>query len=262
METRRPSVAGMFYPGNPNQLTQLLRDFFSRVSRGGRSLGVVAPHAGYIYSGKIAASSYAAFDTDFQGTFIVIGPSHSGYSTCVSAERWETPLGIIEPDQDLISLLDIDTDEYSHQREHSIEVQIPFIQYAFPGARVVPIMMGNQSLDAALRLAEKISWAIRQTDGDVRLVASSDFSHYIPDERARKQDIFAIDALKTLDLNEFYRRIRAEGVSACGYGPIATMVTVCREMGAERGELLDYATSGDVTGDRSEVVGYAAIAVI
>jgi AmmeMemoRadiSam system protein B len=262
MKTRRPSVAGMFYPGNPTQLTELLREFFSRVTPGGRALGAVAPHAGYVYSGQIAAVSYAAFPTDFSGTFIVIGPSHSGFSTCASALPWETPLGIIETDQEFVALLDIEVDEQSHRREHSIEVQIPFIQYAFPGARVVPIMMGDQSLDAALYLAEKISRAIRQSDGDYRLIASSDFSHYVPDEMARKQDIFAIEALKSLDAEEFYNRIATEGVSACGYGPIAAMSSVCRGQGARKGELLAYGTSGDVTGDRLQVVGYAAIAVM
>ncbi len=158
--------------------------------------------------------------------------------------------------------LDIETDEFSHRDEHSLEVQVPFIKYRFPRARIAPVMMGQQDYASAIRLAEKIVAAIRQTKRDVRIVASSDFSHYVPEAKAKADDLYAIEPLKTLDTKEFYRRIGERQVTACGYGPITAMVTACTALGAKAAELIRYATSGDMTGDYREVVGYAAIAVI
>lgn len=263
MMNRRPRVAGMFYPADPARLEAMVAGFFARTGEGGENaLGVVSPHAGYVYSGQVAAYAYSSFPGDFDGTFVIIGPSHSGFSTCASAVPWDTPLGTATPDEDFIRHLDLTVDEFSHRDEHSIEVQVPFIQYRFPEARIAPIMMGEQSLAGALHLAEKITAAAQRSGSDIRIVASSDFSHYIPDEVARRQDLYAIEALETLDVEEFYRRIWEEGVSACGYGPIAAMVTACREAGAAKGRLVRYGTSAEESGDFSQVVGYAAIAVI
>jgi len=253
----------MFYPADPASLREMVAGFFARVDRGGdTALGVVSPHAGYVYSGQIAAYAYSSFGSDFDGTFVIIGPSHSGFSTCASAIPWETPLGIAPVDDEFIRYLDLTVDEFSHRDEHSIEVQIPFIQHRFPEAKIAPIMMGEQSLASALHLAEKITVAAEKTGNPIRIVASSDFSHYIPDETAKRQDLYAIEALETLDVEEFFRRIWEEGVSACGYGPIASMVTACRAAGARSGRLVRYGTSAEVSGDYSQVVGYAAIAVI
>jgi AmmeMemoRadiSam system protein B len=261
--TRKPTGAGMFYPANPVHLREMIASFFNNAEEMGDALGIVSPHAGYPYSGQISAYAYSAIPSDFQGSFIVIGPSHRGYSTCVTSEPYETPLGITEVDTEFIPYLDVTVDEFSHQQdENSLEVQIPFIQYRFPKARIAPILMGNQSQISARHLAEKIIRAIEQSGTDVRIVASSDFSHYVPDEVARNQDLYAIEALYSLDVEEFYRRLMEKGVSACGYGPIATMVEVCRHFGARKGSLVSYATSGDTTGDRSAVVGYAAITVM
>jgi hypothetical protein len=225
-------------------------------------MGIVSPHAGYIYSGEVAAHAFSTISPDFSGTFVVIGPSHRGYINCVSKVPWETPLGVVDNDTAFVESLDIETDEFSHRDEHSLEVQMPFIKYRFPRAQIAPVMMGQQDYPSAIRLAEKIGAAIQQTHRDVRIVASSDFSHYVPEDTAKSNDLYAIEPLKTLDIPEFYRRIAERGVSACGYGPIAAMVTACRHLGAKKAQLIRYATSGDVTGDRHEVVGYAAISVI
>ncbi|MFA7563332.1 MAG: AmmeMemoRadiSam system protein B [Methanoculleus sp.] len=262
MDMRPCSVAGMFYPAEPRHLEQLLEAFFRKKDPGIRSLGIVSPHAGYIYSGETGACAFSTIPPDFDGTFLVIGPSHRGYTTCASAVPWATPLGIVDVDTEFIDALDIDIDEGAHQDEHSIEVQMPLIKYRFPRARVAPILMGDQSYRAAENLAERLLQAIEETKRDVRIVASSDFSHYIPDETARQQDLYAIDALKTLDIPEFYRRIQERHATVCGYGPIAAMCLVCRALGAGRAELLRYTTSGDVTEDYNQVVGYAAIAVV
>jgi hypothetical protein len=252
----------MFYPRDPSHLEQLLEKFFSVSRRAGNSLGIVSPHAGYIYSGEVAAQAFSTISPDFSGTFVVIGPSHRGYINCVSKVPWETPLGVVDTDVELVELLDIETDEFSHRDEHSLEVQMPFIKYRFPRARIAPVMMGQQDYTSAMQLAEKIGTAIKRTKRDVRIVASSDFSHYVQEEKAKSDDLYAIEPLKSLDVPEFYHRIEERNVSACGYGPIAAMVTACGKLGAKTAQLIRYATSGEVTGDRREVVGYAAIAVM
>lgn len=265
MNMRSCAVAGMFYPRDPAHLEQLLEKFFRNTGagkEGAGALGIVSPHAGYIYSGAVAATAFSRIAPDFEGTFVVIGPSHRGYLTCTSRIPWETPLGIVDVDTAFVDALGVTVDEFSQRSEHSIEVQLPFIKYRFPRARIVPIMMGEQGMGSVGRLADQILAAVKATKRDIRIVASSDFSHYIPDDAAREDDGAAIEALLTLDVPEFYRRIEERAVSACGYGPIATMCLVAKALGATRGEKLLYATSGDVTGDRDQVVGYAAIAVI
>lgn len=262
MKIRTCAVAGMFYPRDPSHLEQLLEKFFSVTKSDSTPLGIVAPHAGYVYSGQVAAHAFGAIPPDFSGTFVVIGPSHRGYISCVSAIPWETPLGVIETDTGFVNALDMETDELSHKDEHSLEVQMPMIKYRFPRARIAPVMMGPQDYASAIRLAEKIEAAVRLTKRDVRIVASSDFSHYVPEAKAKSDDLYAIEPLTTLDTVEFYRRIEERRVTACGYGPITAMVTACSRLGAKSAQLIRYATSGDVTGDTREVVGYAAITVI
>jgi len=262
MKTRTCAVAGMFYPKDPSHLEQLLGKFFSGTDQGGETRGIVSPHAGYIYSGQVAAHAFSALPPGFSGTFVVIGPSHRGYITCASAVPWETPLGVVDTDTEFVDALEIEIDEFSHRDEHSLEVQMPFIKYRFPRALIAPVMMGEQDSTSMTRVAEKIAAAVRRTKREIRIVASSDFSHYVPEQKARDGDLYAIGALERLDVQEFYRRIQEKGVTACGYGPIGAMVVACRSLGATAGHLIKYATSGDVTGDRREVVGYAAIAVI
>jgi len=263
MKIRSCAVAGMFYPREPSHLEQLLGKFFSGTKAvAGNPLGIVSPHAGYIYSGQVAAHAFAAIPREFAGTFVVIGPSHRGYITCVSEVPWETPLGVVDTDAEFVRALDMETDEASHRDEHSIEVQVPFIKYRFPRAQIAPVMMGEQDYPGAIRLGEKILAAVRQTKREVRIVASSDFSHYVPEQKAKDDDLFAIEPLKTLDTRDFYRRIAERQVTACGYGPITSMVTACAGLGAKAAELIRYATSGETTGDYREVVGYAGIAVI
>ena len=264
MNQRTCAVAGMFYPRDPSHLEQLLTRFFEGAPAAGilDARGIVVPHAGYIYSGAVAAQAYAAIPSSFSGTFVVIGPSHRGFLTAGSAVPWETPLGVVDTDREFIAALHIAIDEFAHASEHSLEVQMPFIKFRFPRARIAPIMMGDQDEAAAIGLAQAIVSAAQGVKREIRVVASSDFSHYIPERVAKDQDLYAIDAIRKLDSGEFYRRIVARKISACGYGPITAMTEACRIMGAREGRLLTYATSGDVTGDRNEVVGYAAIAVI
>jgi len=262
MNVRTTSVAGQFYPGEPSHLEQLLEGFFRKAVDGRDARGIVSPHAGFVYSGKTAARAYTAIDPSFDGTFVILGPSHRGFLTCASAVPWETPLGILETDTAFVDRMEVEVDEFSHRDEHSLEVQMPFIKYRFPRSRVVPVMMGAQDPASAAHMAERILEAVHRTGRDVRIVASSDFSHYVPEAEARRDDLAAIAPLLTLDTDGFYRKVRDLGVSACGYGPISAMVLAAKGLGAQKAELLQYTTSGDVTGDRGQVVGYAAIAVM
>lgn len=265
MDMRRATLAGKFYPGEPASLKKQIDLFFSRVSlpEPMNAYGIVSPHAGTVYSGQVAAYAYSAIPHDFDGTFVIIAPSHSGYPDCTSELVWETPLGDVESDHALVSSLGIKRDDFAHmQDENSIEVQMPFIKSRFPDAKVAPVLMGRQILSNAVEMAVSIVRAVRESRSDVRIIASSDFSHYIPDTEARRLDGYAIEALLPLDTGEFYKRISGSGISACGFGPIITMAEACRGLfGATEGRLLKYMTSGDVSGDFDQVVGYAAIAV-
>ena len=226
--------------------------------------GIVSPHAGIVYSGLTSAYAYGSIPSDFSGTFVIIGPSHSGYSDCMSSQDWETPLGDISADGILIEELSkhLRVDDYAmSRRENSIEVQTLFVKHRFPNAKCVCILMGNQTERNSLEMGRVIYNAVSVTNTESVIVASSDFSHYIPAAEAEKYDIYAINALGNLDTGLFYKRIITEGISACGYGPIIAMTECCRLMGAEYSELLKYSTSGDITGEYSEVVGYAAISV-
>jgi len=226
--------------------------------------GIVSPHAGIVYSGLTSAYAYGSIPSDFSGTFVIIGPSHSGYSDCMSSQDWETPLGDISADGVLIEELSkhLRVDDYAmSRRENSIEVQTLFVKHRFPNAKCVCILMGNQTERNSLEMGRVIYNAVSVTNTESVIVASSDFSHYIPAAEAEKYDIYAINALGNLDTGLFYKRIITEGISACGYGPIIAMTECCRLMGAEYSELLKYSTSGDITGEYSEVVGYAAISV-
>jgi len=264
MKVRPCAVAGSFYPAESSHLRQLLEKFFraEAIESGKGADGIVAPHAGYIYSGAVAASAFSAIPQGFSGTFVVIGPSHRGYMTCTSEIPWETPLGTVSNDTDFVRELNIEADEASHRNEHSLEVQMPFIRLRFPDAKIAPIMMGHQDIASSRIVAQRIVEAAKKTKREIRIVASSDFSHYVPEQKAKSDDVYAIEPLTHLDTTEFYRRIMEKQVTACGYGPIAAMVQACQSSGAKEAKIIRYATSGDVTGDRHEVVGYAAIAVM
>jgi len=241
----------------------MLDRFFSNTSANRDAKGIVSPHAGYVYSGQTAAHAFAAIQDGFDGTFLVIGPSHRGFPTCISAIPWDTPIGPVQNDADLTSLIDLPIDEQamSFGNENSLEVQIPFIRYRFPKATIVPVMMGPQTMEEIIRVSRLISTALKKFSGDVRLVASSDFSHYVTSDKARKDDLFVIEALKDLNVREFYNRIYQNRITACGYGPIGTMVEALKMKGASRCDIISYTNSGEASGDYQQVVGYAALAV-
>lgn len=262
---RRSAVAGQFYPGGERELRNMIGDLApQRTPSKIRASGIVVPHAGYVYSGGIAAEVYASIEP--ADTFVLLGPNHYGYGSPValSTQPWNTPLGTVDIDTEFIDLLPpgiIDTDELAHRSEHSIEVQIPFLQYFFKDFKIVPIALGMQDYDTAREVAGELVTAIKK-HGVKRtvIVASSDFTHYEDIEVARQKDSSMISAIERLDVPAFYDEIYRLNATCCGYGPIGSMLLASRELGAKTGKLLKYATSGDVTGDR-QVVGYAGIIV-
>ena len=262
---RFPAVAGQFYPLGKNDLKHDISRCFSGITQTERPvLGAIVPHAGYMYSGRTAAHVYSVLpEVD---TFVILGPNHTGYGSpvAVSLEKWSTPLGEVSSDIELIDALPkriIDIDETAHQHEHSIEVQLPFLQHRFSGFRIVSVCMGMQDEETAIEVGEEIAEAVSKLDKNVVIIASSDFTHYQPDSIARENDAYYIDSILDMDILGFYRKLHERGATVCGYGPISAMLTATKKLGATKATLLDYSTSGDVTGDLSGVVGYAGIIV-
>ncbi|KAB3547481.1 MAG: MEMO1 family protein [ANME-2 cluster archaeon] len=262
---RIPVVAGQFYPSNPRTLKKDIKSYFSgiTITPDPAITGAVVPHAGYVYSGRTAAHVYAALPN--ADTFVIIGPNHTGYGSMVSvsSDTWSTPLGDVDADLDLIESLPrriIDIDESAHQYEHSIEVQLPFLQTLFKDFKIVPICMGLQDEETARDVSDELMDAISETDKKVVVIASSDFTHYKPAAVAYDIDHYVLDPLLELNVTEFYSRIRERDASVCGHGPIAVMMRVCRGLGANSARLLNYSNSGDVQ-PMAEVVGYAGVVV-
>ncbi len=270
---RRPIVAGKFYSADNVDLEReiescFMHEFGPKVIRqvNEKIKGVVVPHAGYEYSGPIASWVYSRIPARKEA--IIIGPNHSGYGApvAISSSDFETPLGILKSSEELVELIkggEVIRDETAHMAEHSIEVQLPFIQFVYnrilktQSPKIVAIAMIDQSLRTARLLGERISRAIEERD--VLIIASSDFSHYVPKKEAYHKDKLAIDAILELDPEKLYRTVLENDISMCGYGPICAMLYALKDR-AEKADLLKYATSGDIS-PMSQVVGYGAIEV-
>lgn len=269
---RRPSVAGQFYASDAAKLRkQIEESFLHRLGPGKLPmaedkerdiLGAVVPHAGYMYSGPEAAHVYYSIARQKKPkTVVILGPNHSGYGSAVavSKETWKTPLGEVAVDSEVVDFLCknckiIDADEVAHRYEHSIEVQLPFLQYIYSEFKFVPLCLGIQDLDTSEEIAQYLA-KIK----DVAILASSDFTHYEPKEQAAAKDKKAIEHILNLDEKKFLQTVYDLDLSICGYGAIATCIAAVKKLGARRAELLKYATSGDITGDDSSVVAYAGI---
>ena len=268
---RRPAVAGQFYAGDKAGLTREVEECFKgplgpqllpTPKKGPRNIvGGVAPHAGFMFSGGVASHLYAEIASDgIPKTFVILGPNHTGRgsSIALSTEDFETPLGVAKVDQELAQALRkdlIDVDDQPHHSEHSIEVQLPFIQYLSQDFMFVPICMTFQDYDAAVSVGETIRDGIK--DRDAVIVASTDFSHYVSAATAKAKDAMALKAIEEMDPKGLYRVVMDENISMCGYGPVMAMLTACR---GGKARILKYATSGDVRPMR-DVVGYASVVV-
>jgi len=266
-ELRHPAVAGMFYPGSANALERDLARYIVPDPNPHPLLGCIAPHAGYMYSGPVAGRLYGHLE--IPARVVVLGPNHTGLGEAVAVaphHAWETPLGPEPVDAELGRLLaeelpSASFDAVAHWREHSLEVQLPFLMARNPEVRILPIVLGHLSLEECLDLGAALARSILRTGGSVGIVASSDMTHYEPDAVARKRDQLAIDAALELDPTALYTVVHRHGITMCGVVPATVMLAAARRLGAARPHLVDYATSGDTSGDRSSVVGYAGICI-
>ena len=272
---RQPAVAGQFYRGSPSALRDQVERFMETEAKKVKALGIVAPHAGLVYSGSVAGAVYSRIE--LPGTFVLIGPNHTGLGAPVSLMAngsWQTPLGTVRINEELAAAVlsksrRIHDDTMAHLQEHSLEVQLPFIQYLKKEFTIVPIQMMDTRLETCVELGNAIAQAIAECEvrsaeykaGGTLIVASSDMSHYVSAETAKKKDHAAIKRILELDAPGLYNTVRDENISMCGYGPAVAMLTACKILGATKAELVKYTNSGDVSGDYDQVVGYAGIVV-
>jgi len=275
MQVRTPAVAGMFYPKTNQELKSSIKNCFLHKYGPGslppsphneKIIGVICPHAGYEYSGPIAANSYYAISSQKPELAVIIGPNHWGIGRDIATMKdgiWRTPMGDIEVDAESaieinkISKL-IEFDSFSHTRDHCLEVQIPMLQEIFSHKfKILPLILIDQSYHTAIEVGKSIA-RISKIKNTI-IIGSSDFTHYEPNEFAHKQDKSLIDTIVKLDVDKFYNILQEKQISACGYGAIASTMIACKELGATKGALIKYATSGDIAGDKSSVVGYASI---
>ena len=277
---RLPVVAGTFYEGNSDSLLKRLEDcFMGELGPGRKPEGppgesrrlkaVVAPHAGYMYSGMPAAHTYLRMFDDGQPQHIVIlGPNHTGLGDRVAVcnSDWQTPLGIVKYDTSLGDAI-IGENEYAtadcfaHSREHSIEVQLPFLQFTFGNElSFVPICMGDQSYHVCESIGRTI--AKLADEMDILIIASSDFTHFESSDSARKKDNQALEYLEFMDPKGFLDFVRTHRITICGAGPITASMIYAMERGASEFHLLKYTNSGDITRDRNSVVAYVAAEIV
>lgn len=260
MVTREATVAGAFYPGKKEKLTEQIEGFFKKMPKEKKTKCVVAPHAGYEYSGQTAAFSYNALKES--KTFILLGPSHTGLGPNISisdAEEWTTPLGKLPVDaklrEKLVEKLGIETDDTAHIQEHSIEVQLPFLQFLFKGFSILPITIMEHRLQELTKLGK----ALAELPDNASIIASGDFTHHQPLETAKEKDLGAIEKVKELDTEGFYNEVVGKNLSICGLAPITVLMQYCKLKNFKEGKLFHYDTSATASGDSSSVVGYAAI---
>ena len=269
---RNPAVAGQFYTSNALELKKEIEMYLKKAGmKKGNAKNIVAgvsPHAGYMYSGWIAGHTFAEIAANYSDppTFVIVGPNHTGMGAPValSLEDWRTPLGTAKCDVELGKAITekasaVLVDESAHKYEHSIEVQLPFLQTIYKDFRFVAICMGAQNASNAEAVGKAVFEAGKEIGREVFLLASSDFTHYEPAEKAKAKDSEAIKCLEKLDYRSFIKIIDEKNYSICGYGPIATAAVYAKLMGASKAEVLKYASSGDIIGDYSSVVAYASI---
>ena len=280
MKLRRAQVAGSFYPGTKTALTREIEGCFSHRLGPGRLpvlaqvgerrlVGLVCPHAGYMYSGPVAARSYFELASDGKpATIVIIGPNHTGEGSGVSMMPegvWETPLGQVEVDRETADAISkaseiIDLDDRAHLYEHSIEVQLPFLQFVLQSRfEFVPICMMMQDQETSSEVGNAVGNVLKNKDA--LIIASSDMTHYESADSAKRKDRLAIDAILALDEARLQETVESHRISMCGHGPVASMIAASKILDAKTARLLGYSTSGDITGDNSAVVGYLAVSI-
>ena len=266
---RKPAVAGSFYPGQAAALRRMIAQMVEPAGSKVKAKAVVSPHAGYMYSGPVAGAVYSSVRIPRE--CVVLCPTHRGIRpmfAVMSEGSWETPLGDLAISSGLAAAIKghsalIEEDAAAHSQEHSLEVQLPFLQYLQPELTFVPICVSNRAAVQDLReLGLAVAEGIRETGGDALIVASTDMSHYISQDEAKKKDFLAIGRVLDLDPEGLFATVQKQNITMCGFQPTVAALVAAKELGASQAELVKYQTSGDVTGDLSAVVGYAGIRII
>jgi hypothetical protein len=265
---REPAVAGQFYPANPASLRRILDSYLQKREGSLEAKAVVSPHAGYVYSGAVAGAVYGA--VKLPRRLIVLGPNHTGRGVPLSlhpAGSWRTPLGLVAIDAEMNRRLleecpGLREDRVAHLREHSLEVQIPFLQVLLPEFTISALCVGTGDYALLDSLGHAMARVVESLGESVLTVASSDMTHYEPAEVARERDRLAIEQVIAVDPRGLYRTVVENDISMCGYAPAVAALTACRDLGANAGHLIRYSNSGEVSGDFQSVVGYAGMAVV
>ncbi|MDD5086024.1 MAG: AmmeMemoRadiSam system protein B [Candidatus Omnitrophica bacterium] len=267
MTVREPRVAGTFYPASKRALLAFLDTHIDKKTPEREAKAVLMPHAGYIYSGITAALTISRVKVT--ETVLLIGPNHTGLGadfSLMASGMWKTPLGSAAVDEEAASALlkasPLISDDFdAHQYEHSLEVEVPFLQYKQAGVKIVPLTVSSNNFDDIRSVAEAIGDNLAKRGREILIVASSDMTHYESEASAREKDRYAIDAMLALDENALREAVKAHKISMCGFVPAYMTIIAAKRLGAEKAELIDYRTSAEASGDTAQVVGYAGIVV-
>lgn len=265
---REPAVAGQFYPSSPSELTEMVRDYTDAGCEKESAIGIVSPHAGLMYSGRVAGAVFSRIR--FPRTFILIGPNHTGLGkpvSIMSSGQWDMPTGELDIDTGVAEVLKghsgvFEENRVAHQMEHSLEVQLPFMLYFSSDIKIVPVIMMPGPLETCRLVGEALAEAVKSAGYPVTIVASSDMSHYVTDSTARKKDKKAIECITALDPEGLFNTVKNENISMCGAVPVTSMLYAAKKLGAKEASLVKYMTSGEVSGDYDYVVGYAGLTVV
>lgn len=265
---RQPAAADRFYPGSPQALAQTVTELFpsTQTAKKSKALAVVSPHAGYVYSGALAAETFCA--VEIPETVIILGPNHHGQGAPVSLSTltWDMPLGGVPVDMEVANHLLEDSklikiDEIAHKFEHSLEVQVPFLQMLQKNLSIVPLVLSQISYPLCEDVAKSLAETINSSDKDLLIVASSDMSHYEPRRITEQKDNSALKCIEQLDPYKLYRTVLDNRISMCGVIPVVIAILAAKACGAEKSSLIGYTDSGYVSGDTDQVVGYAGIVI-
>ncbi len=265
--SRDPAVAGQFYPGTKAGLRKEIEKYIINGAGKIKAIGVVSPHAGYMYSGSVAGATLSS--VELAGTCVVMGPNHTGRGrpfSIMTEGAWKLPSGDCEIDSVLAKAIlsncgDLEEDDVAQREEHSIEVQVPFLQALKEGVRIVPIVLADAEVEVYKAIGKGIAKSVKDEGRGATIIASSDLTHYEPHDSAKQKDGKAIEAILALDEEALVDAIRKYKISMCGYAPVCVMLAASKELGAKKARLIKYQTSGDATGDYDAVVGYGGIIV-
>jgi len=265
---RQPYVAGYFYPADPEKLKSMIRDKVDLKAQKNKAKCVISPHAGYIYSGRVAGLVYST--TVLPENYVLLGPSHVYMNSRIAMMKrgnWQTPLGIASINQDLADLISenvasITEEDDVHQKEHSLEVQLPFLQFFKKEISIVPICISyHADYKDLVELGKAVAKGIKKAGEETLIIASTDMSHQETQETAKEKDQKAIKHILNLNAQKLVETVKNENISMCGFQPTAASIIAAKELGASKATLVTYQTSGDITGDFDQVVGYAGIRI-